>query len=110
MDNLITAIVIAVLGALAGILAVTKKGSDKDNYVAPPKDTQADKAEQDAEEESAKISKEIADESKANIVKRFFDAFSHGPYTDSSPGDNNSTGNGHRGSTGSTGRTGGNGG
>jgi hypothetical protein len=108
MNGLITAIITAIMGAIIALLAVTKKYK-KDNYVPPLKHTRADKAKDDAEDKSAKVSKEIADESKASIVKRFFDAFSHGPYTDSSAGDRDSTGDKSRGSKGSSKGTGGNG-
>lgn len=107
--DIATSIIIAILGALVGILTITKKGgkgTTKDHIESKSK---ADESRQNAQEKSDKISKEIADESKANIVKRFFNAFSHGPYTDDSSGDNNFTGVKRGGPKGSSKGTGGNG-
>lgn len=77
MSELIMSIVIAVLGAIAALLSVALKKKDSP-HVNPPSKGDIHKAK--ADKEAKRIHEEIQNESKANIVKRFFSAFSHSPY------------------------------
>lgn len=91
MEELFSVIVVLIAGLFGGYQWY--KGRQEPNSPRQPSKNNLDVTEdikKEREKSSKKVTEEIANESKANVVKRFFDAFSRGPYTDNSGGNGSS--------------------
>lgn len=91
MEEIFSFLIVLIAGLFGGYQWFKRR--QESNSPRQPSKSNFDVTEdikEEREEASKKVTEEIANESKANVVKRFFDAFSHSPYTNDSGGNGDS--------------------